>query len=433
MAQPITIPELGFDTQQGKLAHWLKKVGDSVQLGEPVAEVEADKVTMEIVATVGGVLLQQLATVGQAVSPGEPIGLVGAAEEVRASSAPSTSAPPLPEQASLPTPPPTPLPTFTNAEANGEDALPSVRISPVARRLALENGLPLEELQGSGPGGFILKADVQARLMQPLTQPVIRRLPPLRPSDTTPTPLAPAPEPVEKTSEPAPMAETAGVAPSSLRRAIAQRMTQSKTSVPHFYITKAIFMDAALALRAQINAVLPDEQKVTVNDLVVKAVALVLREFPQLNASFVGEQIVQHPDINIGMAVAVDGGLLTVVQKHCDKTTLSTIAAENKQRFARARAGKVKPDDISGATFTISNLGAYDVEHFAPIINPPEGAILGVATAKPTPVVENGQVVVRTQMLVTLAADHRLTDGVEAAQFLQRLKEKLENPLLVVI
>ncbi|MFN8491063.1 MAG: dihydrolipoamide acetyltransferase family protein [Caldilineaceae bacterium] len=433
MAQPITIPELGFDTQQGKLAHWLKQVGDSVQPGEPVAEVEADKVTMEIVATMGGVLLQQLATVGQAVSTGETIGLVGTSEEANVPTTPSTPAPPYPAPISSPTPPPEPVPAFGNDVGNGEEPLPNVRISPVARRLALENGLALEELQGSGPGGFILKADVQARLMQPLTQPVIRRLPPLRPVGTAPTPPVPVTAAVEKTSEPAPTVETTGVAPSSLRRAIAQRMTQSKTSVPHFYITKAIFMDAALALRAQINAALPDEQKVTVNDLVVKAVALVLREFPQLNASFVGEQIVQHPDINIGMAVAVDGGLLTVVQRHCDKATISTIAAENKQRFARARAGKVKPDDISGATFTISNLGAYDVEHFAPIINPPEGAILGVATAKPTPVVENGQVVVRTQMLVTLAADHRLTDGVEAAQFLQRLKEKLENPLLVVI
>lgn len=426
MAQSITIPELGFDTQKGTLANWLKAVGDTVQPGEAIAEIEADKVTLEVPATSGGVLLKLLVQPGQPVTVGDAIALVGAAEEAFRDK-PTEGEPEKRVATSIVLTPPQRMEAVAPVAALQTDSL---RITPVARRMAEENGLALEQIQGSGPGGYVLKADVQAHLLHPNA--LVAVAPPVSPPVATP-PVAPAPlargEPPAKPSASAP----ATVAPSSLRRAIAQRMSKSKGSIPHFYMTKAIFMDAALALRAQINATLPENQKVTVNDLVVKAVALVLREFPNLNASFEGEQIVQHQAINVGIAVAVEGGLLTVVNKNSDRATISTVAARNKALFARARAGKVKPEDIAGATFTISNLGAYDLEHFAPIINPPEAAILGVATAKPTPVVEKGQVVVRTQMLVTLAADHRLTDGVEAAQFLARLKEKLETPLQVVI
>jgi pyruvate dehydrogenase E2 component (dihydrolipoamide acetyltransferase) len=210
-------------------------------------------------------------------------------------------------------------------------------------------------------------------------------------------------------------------------------MTESKTTVPHFYVTSDVDMEAALALRKEINASLPDEQKVTVNDLIVKAAALALREFPNINASYAGDKLVRHNRINVGTAVAVEGGLLTVVQKNTDKSSMSTIAADNKEMIGRARDGRVKPEDVEGATFTTSNLGAFDVDHFIAIINPPDAAILAIGSAKKVPVVVDGELTVGTRMKITISADHRVTDGVEAAQFLQTVKSKLENPLLLLL
>jgi pyruvate dehydrogenase E2 component (dihydrolipoamide acetyltransferase) len=192
-------------------------------------------------------------------------------------------------------------------------------------------------------------------------------------------------------------------------------------------------MDAVLALRKQINEMLPEENKVSVNDLIVKAAALALRDFPNINASFAGDKLIRHNNINVGTAVAVEGGLMTVVQKNTDSSTLSTIAADNKRMIAGARQGKVSVDDIEGATFTVSNLGAYDVDSFVAIINPPEAAILAVGTASKVPVVRGSEIVIGTQMKATISADHRVTDGAEAAQFLQRFKQILEQPMLLLI
>ena len=206
-------------------------------------------------------------------------------------------------------------------------------------------------------------------------------------------------------------------------------MSRSKQSIPHFYITSSVTMDDALALRRQINDALPADEQVTVNDLVMKATALALRDFPNLNASYVDDRIEIHADINIGAAVAVEGGVLTVVNRQTDRRNIDEIAHANRAMIARARAGKVRPEDVSGSTFTISNLGGYDTDHFAAIINPPQAAILGVATARETAVVVEGRVVVRTVMQVTISADHRVTDGAECALFLQRVKELLETPI----
>ena len=296
--------------------------------------------------------------------------------------------------------------------------------TPIARRMAEEHALDLNRIEGSGPGGRILRGDVEQVLAHAAVQPVPEAATAVASTQAT----APAEEPRTDRLD----------SSSALRQAIAARMTQSKQTIPHFYITSAVIMDDALALRAQINASLstgdsPDDYKVTVNDLVVKATALALRQYPALNASVIDDQIVHHPDINVGTAVAVAGGLLVVVSPEADRRTISEIARTNHAMIQRARAGKVKPADVNGGTFTVSNLGAYQTEHFAAIINPPQAAILGVATARKTPLVIDDEIVVRTVMHVTLSADHRVTDGAEGARFLQTLRTLLEDPIKLLI
>ncbi len=214
-----------------------------------------------------------------------------------------------------------------------------------------------------------------------------------------------------------------------LRGAIGRRMTESKQQLPHFYVTHEYDMAAVMEMRKQANELLPDDQKLSVNDFIVKAVALTLRQFPNVNASLVGNEIVRHGHVNVGVAVALENGLMTVVSKDADRKPLRLISQEVKDMVARARAGKVRTDDIEGSTFSISNLGMFDVEHFVAIINPPEAAILAVGSVKQVPVVVNGELQVGTRMRATISADHRVTDGAEAAQFMQRLAAYLEKPL----
>jgi pyruvate dehydrogenase E2 component (dihydrolipoamide acetyltransferase) len=218
-----------------------------------------------------------------------------------------------------------------------------------------------------------------------------------------------------------------------LRQAIARRMTGSKTSVPHFYVTHEYKMDAVMALRKQVNEYLPDNEKLSVNDFILKAVALALREFPNLNASFAGDKVVRHGAVNVGVAVAIPGGLLTIVNRNTDQQSLRAISADVKRMVAGAREGKVRPNDIEGSTFSISNMGMYDVENFAAIINPPEAAILAVGSAREVPVVEIGELKVGWRMKATISVDHRVSDGVEAAQFMQALAKYLEEPLRLLV
>jgi pyruvate dehydrogenase E2 component (dihydrolipoamide acetyltransferase) len=214
-----------------------------------------------------------------------------------------------------------------------------------------------------------------------------------------------------------------------LRAAIGRRMTESKQQIPHFYITHEYDMSAVMDIRKQANELLPEAQKLSVNDFIVKATALALRDFPNLNASLAGSDIVRHGHVNVGVAVAVEAGLLTVVCTDTDRKPLRVISQEIKDMVARARVGKVRPGDIEGSTFSISNLGMFDVEHFVAIINPPEAAILAVGSAKQVPVVVNGELKVGMRMRATISADHRVTDGAEAAQFMQRLAVYLEKPV----
>jgi len=290
-----------------------------------------------------------------------------------------------------------------------------VKATPVARRLAEERGIDLLRVAGSGPDGRITKSDVEAYAEKPQSAPAQAIAP-----QVAITPVAVGPD-----SEELPLTR--------LRSTISRRMVESKTTVPHFYVTTEIDMARALTLRKEINGTLPEDQKISVNDIIVKAAALAVRDFPNLNASFAGDKIVLHKRINIGSAVAVEGGLTTIVQKDTDVSTLSKVAADNRAMIERARSGKVRPDDVEGGTFTVSNLGAFDVDHFIAIINPPEAAILAIGSVREVPVVKDGQLAVGMRMKATISADHRVTDGAEAARYMQRLKELLENPLRLLV
>ena len=416
MAEIIPMPDLGFEAGEGELSVWLKNVGEAVQAGEPIAEFESDKVTLEVETPVAGVLLELLIQPGESVAAGAPIARVGEADELPSATSPSLSQ----EQSPPPVAPPeveTPSAPLPVAPQEDQPSVPvsaqptgnGVLATPIALRMAREHNLDLRRVAGSGPGGRILRGDVENHLAQagPGAAAVLTRQAPgaSAPSETTRSTASP------------------------LRRTIAQRMSRSKQTIPHFYITNSVTMDDALALRRQFNDAFPSDAKVTVNDMVVKAAALALRDFPNLNASHVEDRIEHHADINVGAAVAVEGGVLTVVSQQTDRIAISDISRDNRAMIERARAGKVRPEDVSGSTFTISNLGGYDTDHFAAIINPPQAAILGVATARETAVVQEGQVVVRTVMQMTISADHRVTDGAECAVFLQRVKELLETPI----
>jgi len=451
MAEYIVMPKLGFDMREGVLNTWLKNVGDSISKGEVVAEIESDKATLELEAQVGGTLLHFLHQPGDVVPVGANMAIVGEpGEDVSGLTGGNGSAVQQPKPAAAPeAAPPVSAPESEGtakpapAQATGEESYPpapqamaqaqtpaaaadaslpgGVKATPVARRLAEERGIDLLRVTGSGPDGRITKADVEGYSAAPTPTAAPVSAPAAQPAP------APAATPVPAG------AEVEEIAASRLRQAIARRMVESKTTVPHFYVTVEIDMAPSLELRKQVNATLPDERKVTVNDLIVKAAALALRDFPNLNAAFAGDKIILHKRINVGSAVAIEGGLSTVVQKNTDTSTLSTVAADNRAMITRAREGKVRPDDVEGGTFTVSNLGVYDVDSFIAIINPPEAAILAVGSARQVPVVKDGQLAVGTRMKATISADHRVTDGAEAAQYMQRLKELLENPLRLLV
>jgi pyruvate dehydrogenase E2 component (dihydrolipoamide acetyltransferase) len=431
MAEFILMPTLGFDMEEGTMGSWLKNVGDPVHKGDVLAEIESDKVTQELQARAEGVLLAIFRETGQQVPVGAKLGIIGAAGEdvssmiAEAGGKNGAAAKPAPAAVeAVPTPEPTAVaPTavtqttpIATPAVSGE--FPGgVKATPVARRVAEEHGVDLAQVGGTGPDGRIRKADVESFMAQP--QPVAA--PTAVPSPTpAPTPVAAGPDSTE-------------IPLTRMRSAIARRMTESKTAVPHFYVTTEIDMEPALKLRAQINEALGPDNKVTVNDLIVKAAALALREFPNLNASFGGDKIIRHNRVHVGSAVAVEGGLLTVVQKDTDVSSISKIARDHKEMFGRAREGKVRPEDIDGATFTVSNLGPWDVENFVAIINPPHAGILAVGSARQVPVVVNGELAIGTRMKVTLSADHRVTDGAEAAQFMQAFKAILENALRLLL
>jgi len=430
MPEIIKMPKLGFDMAEGTLVRWLRAVGEEVNKGDVLAEIETDKATVEVESPYSGVVNRLLVEQGSIVPVGDPVAVIAApGEEVG-------DLPELEESASVPKKPETEKekPEAVEAAPAQEEAGEEKRIkaSPLAKRVAKEHGVDLRKLSGSGSSGRIVRKDVEAALE---AAPEVKPQAETQPAGEQPTaakksPVSAPPIPVFAAGE---IPEDEVIPLNKLRQAIGRRMTESKQQVPHFYITHDYDFEAVMKLRKEVNRLLPEEQKTSVNDYIVKAVALALRQFPNVNASIEGDKIIRHGHVNVGVAVAVEGGLLTIVSHDTDQKPLRVLSAEIKDMAQRARIGKVRPDDVEGSTFSISNLGMFDVENFAAIINPPEAAILAVSSVRQVPVVRDGEIKIGMRMKATLSADHRVTDGAEAAQFLQVLEGYLNEPMKLLI
>lgn len=429
----VEMPKMGDTMEEGKILRWLKHEGDTVKKGEPIAEVETDKVNIEIESFVSGVLRKILVPEGSSAPIGASIAYVGAPDEplpedntntgrngkgtataTATQSVPTLAAPRVAE----------PVPVVqTGDEGSTRER---IFISPLARRLAEEHQIDYSRIQGTGPNGRIIKMDIDAAIaaQQAAAQPAAPA-----------TPVVPAPAPVQAI----PVAAAAGdieIPLTSMRRTIARRLSQSMQTAPHFYVTSVIDTEKLAALRQQINdyaAKDPQPVKVSFNDLIVKAVARALVNVPAVNVSFAEDRLIQHRQVNIGVAVALEQGLIVPVVRNADQRPMLDLAREIHRLAEAARDNKLRPEDFSGGTFTVSNLGMFDVESFTAIINPPEAAILAVGSITPTPVVVDGQVVVRNRMKVTLSADHRAIDGAIAARFLQEVKRLLEEPFGLLV
>lgn len=430
MAEVVSMPKLGFDMAEGTLVRWVVAEGQAIAKSDVLAEIETDKATVEVESAYEGVVLRHLVKEGEIVPVNTPIAVIGApgeavdlaalglqAEAAPAAPAESASAKAVEVRPAVSTEEaPAPLDVFIQPSEEEAQMPEGVRVSPLARRLAKERGIDLRKVRGSGPKGRIVKADIEAYREE---VPRVEVKAPL-------LAYQPLPEEAQADQE---------IPLSRLRAAIGRRMAESKGLVPHFYVTHEYNMSALMALRKQINAYLPEAERLSVNDFIVKAVALNLRAFPNLNASLdqANNQVIRHGAINIGVAVGVENGLLTVVCRDADRKPLRQISAEVKAMVGRVQEGKVRSEDIEGSTFSTSNLGMFDVEHFIAIINPPEAAILAIGSVKKVPVVEDGEVKAGLRMKATLSVDHRISDGVEAARFLQELALYLEEPLRLLV
>jgi pyruvate dehydrogenase E2 component (dihydrolipoamide acetyltransferase) len=446
MPTPILMPALSPTMTEGNLARWLKKEGDPVRPGEVIAEIETDKATMEVEAVDEGVLGKILVPAGsEGVKVNTPIALLlGEGEDPSAlagTAAPQPAAAPLaPAAPSATAPAAAPAPARpsgngASAPRGAAAAAAEGRIfaSPLARRMAAQAGLDLRTIKGTGPGGRIVKADIEAALAAPRPTVAPPAAPPPAPAPTVAAPAVAPPAPT-----PAPVTPPPGVAfdeipLNNMRKTIARRLAEAKATIPHFYLTIDVRLDALLDLRAKLNARPNVDYKLSVNDFVIKAVALALRKVPDCNASFAGDRILRYRDVDVAVAVAIEGGLVTPIVRKADQKTLSVISAEMKDLAARARAGKLKPEEFQGGGFTISNLGMYGIREFAAIINPPQACILAVGAGEKRPVVEGDTIVVRTLMTVTLSTDHRVVDGALGAEFLQAFKALIEDPMGLLV
>ena len=417
----VVMPKLSEAMETGKVIKWLKKEGDRVQGGDILAEIETDKADVEMEAFGAGVLRKIVVSAGERTPVGGLIGVIAEADEDIASvlasgpaptaapavaAAPPAARPPAPESA--PEAPARPMPVAATA-APAPPAAPGpgrVKASPLARKIAAQSGVDLHVVHGSGPGGRIVRRDVEAAATRP---------------------AAAVASAVVGTGP-----EYEDLALSPMRAIIAKRMPLSKAPVPHFYVTSEVAMDRAWTLREELNA-LEGQPKISLNDLVVRACAIALLEHPGVNASFQGESIRVFYRAHIGIVVALDEGLITPVLRDCHAKPLAQIAVEARDLAERARARKLRASELSGATFSISNLGMFEVAAFSAIINPPEGAILAVGSVRRMPVVEGESVTADRRMALTLSCDHRVMDGAMGARFLQDVKHLLEEPLRLLV
>ena len=412
----ILMPALSPTMEEGILAKWLVKVGDSVRSGDLIAEIETDKATMEVEAVDEGVIEALLVAEGtEGVKVNTPIArLSGEDSPVVTAPAPS----PVPASAPVVTSPASPVEKAVIPKGSQR-----ILASPLARRLAAERGLDLAALTGSGPHGRIIRVDVEAAAMAPGPAKV-----------ASPSPV-PAPAPAASLAQLGYAEDSYTLVPlDGMRRTVARRLTESARDIPHFPLTIDVEIDALLAARSRINSLLePRGIKVSVNDLVIKAAALALKQVPEANASFTPEGIALHRHADISMAVAVDGGLITPIIRKAEQKGLAEIALEAKDLAERARNRKLKPEEFQGGTFSISNLGMFGIRQFGSIINPPQGAILSVGAGEARAVVRDGQVVIRTLMTVTLTCDHRVIDGAIGARWLAAFRALIEEPVTMIV
>ena len=418
MAEIIRMPRMSDTMEEGNIIGWLKKVGDKVEPGETLAEVETDKATMELDAFVEGTLLYIavpegtvaidgiIAVIGQ---PGEDwqaaINGTGSAAASTGSATAISAAEPM-KQDNIPAP-------IVSDSNDGQ----RIKASPLAKSMAKESGINLGQIQGSGEGGRIVRKDVIGVKPGEAIVPIVAK-----------TVAAPTQVVSVQTSTTESSYEDKTV--SQMRKTIARRLSESKFTAPHFYLSVEIDMERAMEVREQLNQ--NSDVRISYNDLVIRSVASALKKHAVINASWLGDRIRYNHDVHIGVAVAVEDGLLVPVIKHADRKTLSQINGEVKMLAGKAKDKKLQPDEMQGNTFTISNLGMFGIEEFTAIINPPDACILAVGGIIQKPVVKNGQIVVGNTMKVTLSCDHRVVDGASGAQFLQTLKSILEEPLLLL-
>ena len=438
MATQVVMPKLSPTMEEGQLTRWLKKEGDKVSMGEPLAEIDTDKATMEMQALSNGVLRKILINEGESAPLGQPIAIIGEADEdisellakakVEAPSKPAASEKSEQPAVATETKEEEPAQPASTVSPDGNQAAPSptppggrMLVSPIAARMAAEAGVNLSSLQGSGPGGRIVKRDIEAAMSGKTA-----------PASTAPKLRPPAPtRPAAKGEVYAPSAYR-DEPTSEMRRTIARRLVTSLGPIPHFFLTSEIDMERAAEMRRSLNELYPDV-KLSVNDVIIKVTAVALMQHPQVNASFQDKTIRYYEHADIGVAVATENGLITPVVRSADLKSLLEIGAEVRELAKRARARKLKPEEYTGATFSISNLGMFGIDEFTAVINPPEGAILAIGAMAPKPAVKDDKIVVRQMMRVTMSCDHRVVDGATGAQFLQTFKQILENPLYLFL
>ena len=411
MATKVAMPKLSDTMSEGVILKWRYKEGDKVKQGDTLVEIESDKADMELEAFDSGILRKIFVPEGGKAAIGAPIAIIAEAnEDISAMLTGGTTPPPPPVSPKVEAPKtsPAPAPVDVKVSAPPPIAAPTndkIKASPLARKLAVDNNVRLDSMTGSGPQGRIIKRDIETALKsKPSTLP---SLPHIAPGTTQDVEL------------------------SLIRKTIAKRMQESKQVVPHFYVTIEIDMDAAIAFRAELNKA--SQTKISFTDIVVKAAASTLMKHPQVNATYLGDKMRQFGYAHVAVAVALDDGLVTPVIRYCEQKGIGRINLEFKDLVDRARTRKLKPEEYQGATFTISNLGMFDIDEFVAIINPPEGAILAVGAIKEKPVVKNGTIVVGNTMKVTLSSDHRIIDGAVAARFLQEFKKTMENPATLAL
>ncbi len=416
MAEVIRMPKMSDTMTEGVIVSWLKNVGDAVKPGDILAEVETDKATMELENFVKGTLLHIGIPAGGSVPVDALIAIIGnAGEDITAlvSGSPAAATPITPAQTTTDTVPVAPTQTESTPSPVAQTVSDGRLIaSPLAKSIAKEKGIDLGQVSGSGDNGRIVKRDVEN--FSPAAQ------------TTTSKVAAPIALPQIVASE-----SFTEVPVSQMRKAIARRLGESKHTAPHFYLTMSIVMDNVISARKQINEF--SEVKISVNDIIIKAVALSLRKNPNANSSWLGDKIRYNQHIHVGVAVAIEDGLIVPVVKFADNKSLSHISAEVKQLAEKAKSKKLQPNEFEGNTFTISNLGMFGIDEFTAIINPPDACILAVGAAKETVIAKNGEMKIAQVMKVTLSCDHRVVDGATGSAFLQTLKELLENPVMMLV